>query len=138
MALRDADVQPPKTAATQSLVSSLPIFSAKTAGSDAPSSSIGLIFLPRMPPLALISSAARLSESRTVCSEIAMAPAVEFRNPSLMLSPEVSTQLFAPEAESPSEDFEPHPLMTSAAVMTAAVLAMSLVRDFTTGMPFGS
>jgi hypothetical protein len=38
MALRDAEVQPPNTAATQSLVMSFSAFSAKTVGSDWPSS----------------------------------------------------------------------------------------------------
>jgi hypothetical protein len=65
-----------------------------------------------------------------------MAPDVELRNPSLMLSPEVSTQLFPPEAVSPSEDFEPHPVRMSAADNAAAVPATSLARDFTTGFPF--
>src|SRR3954471_13506050 len=48
---------------------------------------MNLTCLPRMPPPALISVAARPSESRTVCSLMAIAPDVEFRNPSLTLSP---------------------------------------------------
>src|SRR5258708_6287840 len=44
---------------------------------------MNLICLPMMPPPALISLAASMSESRTVCSLIAIAPDVEFRNPSL-------------------------------------------------------
>ena len=91
IALREAEVQPPKTAATWSSVSSLLIFSAKTVGSLWPSSSTNSICLPRMPPSALISSAASMSESRTVCSLMAIAPDVEFRKPSLTVSP--STQV---------------------------------------------
>ena len=95
IALRDAEVQPPNTAATLSSVSSLLIFSAKTVGSLWPSSSMNSICLPMMPPAALISSAASMSESRTVCSLMAIAPDVEFRKPSLTVSP--STQV-SPDA----------------------------------------
>ena len=91
IALRDAEVQPPNTAATLSSVSSLLIFSAKTVGSLWPSSSMTSIFLPRMPPPVLISSTAISSESRTVCSLIAITPDVELSRPSSTVSP--STQV---------------------------------------------
>ncbi len=96
IALRLDDVQPPKTAATQSLEMSFSAFSAKTVGSDAPSSATTSSCLPSTPPAALISSAARSSESRTVCSEIAIVPDSELRNPTLTVSPEVSTHEGSP------------------------------------------
>src|SRR5690348_12956535 len=95
MALRDADVQPPKTAATQSLLISFSAFSAKTVGSEAPSSVTTDRVLPLTPPAALISSAAICSESCTVFSLIAIVPDNEFRKPILTVSPDVSTQLAA-------------------------------------------
>jgi hypothetical protein len=70
-----------------------------------------------MPPSALISSMARPRESRTVCSLIDIAPEVELRNPSLMVSPEVSTQLSA--AVVPSSDLLPQAARLSA-VRTAS------------------
>ena len=77
-----------------------------------------------IPPAALISSAAIISESRTVCSEIAMAPEVEFRKPSLTLSPLVSTQVSAPApAESSSSVFEPQAVRAMAATITVAAAA---------------
>src|SRR3954451_15935347 len=87
MALREADVQPPNTAATSSSVSSLLIFSAKTVGSLWPSSSTTSIFLPRMPPPVLISSTAISSESAKVGSLIAITPDVELSSPSSTVSP---------------------------------------------------
>src|SRR5680860_1138633 len=131
IATRDDDVQPPNTAATQSLWISLVAFSANTVGSLAPSSWTGLTFLSRMPPSALICSAARFRASETVLSLMDITPLIELRKPSLTLSPAVSTQPFAAADVSPSEDLEPHPVMTSAADSTAALPATSLARDFT-------
>jgi hypothetical protein len=61
--LRDDEVQPPNTAATQSLRMSFSAFSAKIVGSDAPSSATIASCLPRTPPAPLILSAAIFSES---------------------------------------------------------------------------
>src|SRR4051812_11015336 len=65
---------------------------------------MNLTCLPRMPPPALISVAARPSESRTVCSLMAIAPDVEFRNPSLTVSPltQVSEDAAAFELSAPA------------------------------------
>jgi hypothetical protein len=77
-----------------------------------------------IPPSALISSAASVSESRTVCSEIAMAPDVELRKPSLMLSPPVSTHDSAPPpAESSSSVFEPPQAVSTIAAATIVAAA---------------
>lgn len=92
MALRLDEVHPPNTAATQSLLMSFWAFSANTAGSDAPSSATSWICLPITPPSALICSTARSMALRTVTSEIAMVPDNEFSAPTLIVSPEVSTQ----------------------------------------------
>ena len=62
IALRDDEVQPPNTAATQSLRMSFWAFSANTVGSDAPSSATMVSCLPSTPPAALISSDAIFSE----------------------------------------------------------------------------
>ncbi len=91
MALRLDEVQPPNTAATQSLLISFSAFSANTVGSDAPSSPTTWICLPITPPAALISSTASVMASRTVTSEIAIVPDSEFSEPTLMVEPEVST-----------------------------------------------
>src|SRR4051794_29651846 len=65
---------------------------------------MNLTCLPRMPPPALISVAARPSESRTVCSLMAIAPDVEFRKPSLTVSPltQVSEDAAAFELSAPA------------------------------------
>ena len=85
-----------------------------------------LIFLPMMPPLALISSAASRSESRTVCSLMAMAPDVEFSKPSLTVSPlthvpdddEEAAVVSLPPDE--SEESSPHALTSNAQAATIA------------------
>ena len=96
IALRLAEVQPPKTAATQSLLISFWAFSAKVVGSEAPSSAITSSCLPLTPPAALISSLAISSASYTVFSLIAMVPERELRKPILIVSPSVFTQLVLP------------------------------------------
>jgi hypothetical protein len=64
---------------------------------------------------------------------MAIAPEVEFRNPSLMVSPDVSTQLSAPAlAVSLSLDFEPQLLRTRAAASNAAELASRRGRESVT------
>ena len=82
-ALRLAEVQQPKTAATLSCVISFCAFSAKVGQSEAPSSTTGSSFLPSTPPAALISSIASSSASRTVTSLIAIVPLSECRMPDL-------------------------------------------------------
>lgn len=77
IALRLADVQPPKTVATLSCAMSLVAFSAKVGQSDAPSSTTGSSFLPSTPPAALISSIASSSASLTVTSLMAIVPLSE-------------------------------------------------------------
>jgi hypothetical protein len=82
-----------------------------------------------MPPEALISSAAISSDLRTVVSLPAITPEVEFKNPTLMVLPEVSTQLAA-EDESP----DPHAVRVSPSASADVVaLAMRRVGDFVTG-----
>src|SRR3954462_11801187 len=76
-ALREADVQQPKTAAQRSLIRSFLDFSAKVGQSDAPSSLITLILRPRMPPMALIWSMASCAAGIEPVSEIAMVPVAE-------------------------------------------------------------
>jgi hypothetical protein len=63
MALRLEDVQPPKTAATQSLLISFWAFSAKTVGSRRRPHRSARLLACRTPPSALISSTASLMES---------------------------------------------------------------------------
>src|SRR4051794_27641387 len=87
MALRLALVQPPNTTATLSCSISLRAFSAKVGQSLAPSSTIGSIILPPMPPAALISLIAKSSASLTDTSLIAIVPLKECRMPTLMVSP---------------------------------------------------
>ncbi len=117
MALRLDEVQPPNTAATQSLLISFSAFSANTVGSDAPSSPTSWICLPSTPPAALISSTASLIESRTVTSEIAIVPDSEFNEPTLMVGPEVSTH-DAAFAESVSPALLPQPASSRLAAAT--------------------
>src|SRR3954468_14721853 len=80
-----------------------------------------------MPPPALISSAAMCSTLETVFSEIAMPPVRELRKPSLMVSPEVSTQLGAadlpPDASSPAR--APQPASTRATIVAMVPVATS-------------
>src|SRR4051812_4166175 len=87
-----------------------------------------------IPPSALISSAARMSESRTVCSLMAMGPEVEFKNPSLTESP--STQV-PPDAPSPlppeppdEPPLEPQPAATNASELTTATATNGRIRVF--------
>jgi hypothetical protein len=123
MALRLEDVHPPKTAAVQSCWISFPARSANFVGSLAPSSLITWSCLPMTPPAALISSAARLSESKTVFSLIAMVPESELMNPTLTLLPVVSTQellaLAVELAEAGSDIWLPQP--ARAVAIAAAV-----------------
>ena len=101
------------------------IFSAKTVGSLCPSSSTNSIFLSMMPPPALISLAASMSESRTVCSLIAIAPEVEFRKPSLTESPSTHVpELSPPELPlaASSAESSPHALKSNA---DAAIMAIA-------------
>src|SRR5690349_21932511 len=83
-----------------------------------------------MPPPALISSVAMCSTLETVFSEIAMPPVRELRKPSLMVLPEVSTQLgladSPPGLTSPAR--EPQPASTSATVVAMAPVA-TIVRS---------
>jgi hypothetical protein len=127
-ALREDEVQPPKIAPTQSWVSSFSVFSAKVGQSVAPSSWTYWIFFPRMPPSALISSAAMCSTLETVFSEIAMPPVRELRKPSLMVLPEVSTQLGAADlpldVSSPAR--APQPASTRATVVAKTPVATSV------------
>ncbi|MOA09128.1 hypothetical protein D3C78_1289370 [compost metagenome] len=90
IALRLADVQPPNTAATLFCCSNLPAFSANVGQSEAPSSRIGSICLPRTPPAALISSMASISASFTDTSLIAIVPLNEWSMPTLIVSPDAS------------------------------------------------
>ena len=92
-ALREAEVQQPKTVTTWSSLKSFSAFFAKISGSLAPSSSIILIFLPKMPPASLISLIARSSESRTGFSLIAIVPVRECKIPTLMVSAAFSFSL---------------------------------------------
>src|SRR4051794_40568942 len=89
IALRLADVQPPKVVATLSTEISFCAFSANVGQSDAPSSTTGTTFLPMTPPAALISSIAMSSEFLTVTSLMAIVPDSECRMPTL-ISPPVS------------------------------------------------
>jgi hypothetical protein len=80
----------------------------------------------------LISSAARISESRTVCSLMAIGPEVEFRKPSVTVSP--STQV--PEADSPppsdppDDSPEPHPAANSVSEPAATTASGNRNRVF--------
>src|ERR1700687_1527657 len=91
MALRLDDVQPPNTAATQSLLISFCAFSANSVGSEAASSPISWICLPSTPPCAVICSTAKAMASRTVTSDSAIVHDSEFSDPTLIVGPEVST-----------------------------------------------
>jgi len=82
-ALRDAEVQQPKTAATRSLTSSFLDFSAKVGQSEAPSSLITLILRPSTPPIALIWSIASCSAWIDPVSEMAIVPVAEWSWPTV-------------------------------------------------------
>lgn len=137
MALRLEDVHPPKTAATQSLVMSFSAFSAKTVGSDAPSSATTSSCLPRTPPSALISLTARSSESRTVCSEIAIVPERELRKPIFTASPSVSTHEAAAEVSAVlSPVLAPQPERPRTRTSAEAGSTRASRRDVVIGGPF--
>src|SRR2546422_4457353 len=87
IALRLAEVQPPKTVATLSTVMSCFAFSAKVGQSEAPSCVTTWICLPSTPPEALTSSMARSSAFFTATSLMAIVPLSEWRSPTLMMEP---------------------------------------------------
>lgn len=134
IALRLDDVQPPNTAATQSLLISFSAFSANTVGSEAPSSATIWIFLPSTPPELLISSTASAIESRTVTSLMAIVPDSEFSDPTLIVSPpEVSTQDAAVDSPAVSDALLPQPVSTSpmaASAVGAARARLEKVRMY--------
>jgi len=82
--LRLADVYEPKTDTHLSLSTSLRAFSAKVAGSEAGSSTTGVIFMPLMPPAALISSIAISVALFSDSSMMAVVPVSENRTPTLI------------------------------------------------------
>ncbi len=81
--LRLTDVQQPKTTATLSWSSSCLAFSAKRSQFDAGSTTTGWIGRPITPPLALISSTAISTTSRSDTSLMAIVPDSECRTPIL-------------------------------------------------------
>src|SRR6266550_5331368 len=87
IALRLAEVQPPKTVATLSTVMSCFAFSAKVGQSEAPSWVTTWSCLPSTPPAALTSSIARSSAFFTATSLMAIVPLSEWRSPTLMMEP---------------------------------------------------
>ena len=87
IALRLAEVQPPKTVATLSTVMSCFAFSAKVGQSEAPSCVTTWTCLPSTPPAALTSSIARSSALRTATSLMAIVPLSECRSPTLTMEP---------------------------------------------------
>src|SRR5436305_12858902 len=84
--LRDTEVQQPNTTATLSLVSSWRAFSAKSGQFEAGSTTTGSSFLPRTPPLALISAMVIRAVSFRDVSLIAIVPDSECRMPTLIVS----------------------------------------------------
>ena len=104
IALRLLEVQPPNTAATQSLCTSFVARSANTVGSDAPSSVTTSSCLSSTPPSALISSTASSRDRRTVVSLIDIVPDIEFSSPIFTVSPLVSTQDEPPPAVAEGPD----------------------------------
>ena len=121
MALRLAEVYPPKTTATQSDWTSFCAFSAKMVGSDAPSSPIRSSCLPSTPPEALISSTASMMASRMTVSLTARPPDSELIEPTFTVSPDVSAQP-SPAAEGSSPARAPHPAANSVAVAIAVTV----------------
>src|SRR5438128_5892604 len=123
IALRLAEVQPPKTVATLSTVRSFLAFSAKVGQSDAPSSVTTAICLPRTPPALLTSSIARSSAFLTATSLMAMVPLREWRSPTLMRlpsTPGIEVELVVPVAP-PEATFFPHADARSASVEAQAM-----------------
>src|SRR5882672_9666123 len=87
IALRLAEVQPPKTVATLSTVMSCLAFSANVGQSEAPSWVTTWSCLPSTPPAALTSSIASSSAFFTATSLIAIVPLSECRSLTLMMAP---------------------------------------------------
>src|SRR3954447_18154055 len=118
MALRLADVHPPNVVATLSTEISFCAFSANVGQSDAPSSTLASSFLPSTPPLALISSIAISSASRTDTSLMAMVPLSECRTPTLIVLP-LSVAAGVPPVLELLFDLLPHAAPSNASVATA-------------------
>ena len=74
MVLRLAEVQPPKITLTSSSTISRSASAAKVGQSDCPSTTTGTTFLPKSPPLSLISSIAKRVASTTEVSLMAIVP----------------------------------------------------------------
>src|SRR5262245_42971008 len=129
-ALREAEVQQPKTQATLSCWSSFFDFSAKVGQSEAPSSTTGMICLPMTPPAALISEIASSEASRTATSEIDIVPLSECSTPTLIPPPESPPLLLLLPEEPPSEPPQAMPMAPMApAALRAAPALMMLRRD---------
>src|SRR5882757_6226372 len=128
IALRLAEVQPPKTVATLLTVMSCFAFSAKVGQSEAPSWVTTWSCLPSTPPAALTSSIASSSAFFTATSLMAIVPLSEWRSPTLMMAP--TTPGIAPEppldavsvGEAPVDvvAFLPHADATSARTHSSA------------------
>src|SRR6266436_4700789 len=101
IALRLAEVQPPKTVATLSTVMSCLAFSAKVGQSEAPSWVTTWSCLPSTPPAALTSSIARSSAFFTATSLMAIVPLSEWRSPTLMIEPSTPGMAAEPEPADP-------------------------------------
>ena len=84
---RLTDVQQPNTTETLSWSRSCLAFSAKRSQFEAGSTTTGSIFLPITPPLALISSTAMSTTSRSETSLMAMVPDSEWSTPILTVPP---------------------------------------------------
>src|SRR5438270_3998337 len=97
IALRLAEVQPPKTVATLSTVMSCFAFSAKVGQSEAPSWVTTWSWRPSTPPAALTSSIARSSAFFTATSLMAIVPLSECRSPTLMMEPTTPGMASEPE-----------------------------------------
>src|SRR5947207_15798882 len=101
IALRLAEVQPPKTVATLSTVMSCFAFSAKVGQPEAPSWVTTWSCLPRTPPAALTSSIARGSGFLTATSLLAVVPLRGFVPPTVMLDPDTPGFAFEPDPDGP-------------------------------------
>lgn len=133
IALREADVQPPKTAATSSAEISFCAFSANVGQSDAPSSITGSSCLPSTPPAALICSIASISASFTDTSLIAIVPLSEWRMPTLILSP-LTPGWLAVVSPPPLVESEPSSLLPQPPAARAASAATSTAHRFQIGV----
>ena len=85
--LRLTEVQQPKVTATLSWSRSCLAFSANRSQFEAGSTTTGSIFLPMTPPLALISSNAISTTSRSETSLMAMVPDSECSTPTFTVPP---------------------------------------------------